>query len=240
MKLIVLGSSSKGNGYIITNGSETLIIECGVNLIKTKKALDFNVSSIVGVLVSHRHGDHAKYLSEYSSLGAKVFAGEDVLSSNEIRNYAVIQPPLCKTTMGRFTVVAFNVAHDVTTYGFHIHHPDTGNILFLTDTYMCEYTFPALSHIMIEANYAEDILKENVLSGRVDKYTKDRVWMSHMELETTKGVIKANDLSMVRNIILIHLSEKNSDEGRFIREIQTITGRPVYAANKGLELNLSL
>ena len=240
MKLIVLGSDSKGNGYILTNGTETLIIECGISLAKVKKALDFNVSSIVGVLVSHRHGDHAKYLSEYLRLGAKVFAGEDVILQNNVKNAAIIQPPLCKTKIGGFTIVAFNVFHDVPTYGFHIHHQDSGNILFLTDTYMCEYTFPALSHILVEANYAEDILTDNVAFGRVDKYTKERVWRSHMELETTKGVIKSNDLSMVRNIVLIHLSEKNSNEKRFIDEMQAISGRPVSAAKKGLILNFSL
>ena len=31
MVLKVLGSSSKGNGYILDSGSEALILECGVN-----------------------------------------------------------------------------------------------------------------------------------------------------------------------------------------------------------------
>ena len=166
-----------------------------------------------------------------------MFAGDDVI--NGINNAAVIQPPLSKTTMGRFTVVAFNVAHDVPTYGFHIHHPDSGNILFLPDTYLCEYTFPALSHILIEANYAADILAHNAQMGIINKYMRERVWRSHMEIETTKGVLKANDLTMVRNIVLIHLSDHNSDEARFVKEIRATTGRPVYAAKTGMELNFS-
>lgn len=32
---------------------------------EVKKALNFNVMKIVGVLASHIHGDHAKYIEQY-------------------------------------------------------------------------------------------------------------------------------------------------------------------------------
>ena len=41
------------------------------------------------------------------------------------------------------------------------------------------------------------------------------------------------------NIVLIHLSDGNSDEERFVREVKEITGKPVYAANAGMVLDLS-
>lgn len=240
MRLIVLGSNSAGNGYILTNGEETLIIEAGMSVDKLKKAIDFNVSSIQGIIISHRHGDHAKHLRKYFSLGAPVFAGGDVLDEFGDQNTVTIQRPLSKVEFGRFKIVAFEVFHDVPTFGFHISHPDTGNILFLTDTYMCEYTFDNLSHILIEANYARDILEKNVLDGKISKYLQQRVWMSHMELETTKGVLKANSLDQVRNIVLIHLSDYNSNEERFVTEVEQLTGLPVYAANPKLELDFAL
>lgn len=237
MKLIVLGSSSKGNGYILTTGEEALIIECGVPFSAAQKALNFNVSSVVGILVSHRHGDHAKYLPDYAKLGVKVFAGEDVLSGNE--NGVTIDGPMCKTSMGGFNVVAFEVAHDVPTHGFHIQHPDMGNTLFLTDTYLCEYVFPDLSNILIEANFSDEILRSNLQKGITPRFVADRVWESHMEIETTKEVLKAHDLTKLVNIVLIHLSDHNSDADMFEREISGIAGRPVHVARKGLTLNLS-
>ena len=42
-----------------------MILEAGINLEKVKKALDFNISSIVGCCVTHEHGDHAKYVLQY-------------------------------------------------------------------------------------------------------------------------------------------------------------------------------
>jgi hypothetical protein len=46
MELRVLGSNSSGNGYILTNGVETLILECGIKFSEVKKSLNFNISTI--------------------------------------------------------------------------------------------------------------------------------------------------------------------------------------------------
>ena len=55
MKLTVLNSNSRGNCYVLQNDTEALIIECGVRLSAVKKALNFNISKIRGVLISHEH-----------------------------------------------------------------------------------------------------------------------------------------------------------------------------------------
>lgn len=56
MKITVLGSSSNGNGYILDSGNEQLVIEAGVQFKEVMKALDYNISNISGVVVSHEHG----------------------------------------------------------------------------------------------------------------------------------------------------------------------------------------
>jgi len=42
MLLKVLGSSSKGNCFILENEEESLIIECGIPFLEIKKGLGFN------------------------------------------------------------------------------------------------------------------------------------------------------------------------------------------------------
>lgn len=74
MKFRCLGSGSSGNCYILENDSEALIIEAGIPFMTVKKALDFNISKIVGVVVSHSHGDHAKYAGEYERNCRKIIA----------------------------------------------------------------------------------------------------------------------------------------------------------------------
>ena len=115
-----------------------------------------------------------------------------------------------------------------------------GKLLFVTDTMMLEYTFFGLNHILLEANYADSILNENIDNGTTQPFLRERLMKSHMELETTKEILQSNDLSGVRNIVLIHLSGGNSNAKMFTEEVIKVTGKPVYAAVKGLELNLSL
>lgn len=242
MKLIVLGSSSNGNGYLLHSEKETLILECGMRFSAVKKALNYQISTIVGALVSHQHGDHAKYLQEYAMAGIPVLSNADTFQSRK----NLVSSSVCKVVkpnngykLGNFKIIPFELQHDVPCLGYLISHPEMGVMAFITDSFMCEYTFPGLSHILIEANYADNILMANIESGRVYPGMRPRLMSTHMELETVKGIVKANDLTKIRNIVLIHLSSQNSDEARFVTEIQQVTGKPVYAACKGLTVDLS-
>lgn len=242
MELKILGSNSFGNCYILENENEALIIEAGVRPIKVKEALNYKIRKIVGCVISHEHNDHAKYYNEFLSMGIHVLSPDTVYKSKgytSLPPFAKIVEPGKGYKVGGFKIIPFDVQHDVPAYGYQIDHEDSGRIIFLTDTFMCEYTFDNVSHWLIEANYADDILDERISSGDVPPSMRPRLLKSHMELETTKGILSANDLGDTRNIVLIHLSDGNSDEERFIREITGLTGKPVYAANKGQIINFS-
>lgn len=238
MKLTVLGSSSAGNGYILSNGKEALILEAGIRFSTAKKALNFNTSIISGLIVSHAHVDHAKYVNSYLQGGIKVLSSSSVLDGVDHKyDY------LCKEVksgqgykIGNFRILPFDLNHDVPCLGYLVNHPETGTIMFLTDTYLCEYVFPGVSHIMLECNYADHILEQNILAGSVHPSMRPRLLQTHMELQTAKSILLTNDLSQVKNILLIHLSAQNSNEKLFIDEITKSTGKLVYAAKKGLEL----
>ena len=58
MELKILGSSSKGNCYLLDNGNDCLMIECGIPFKDVQKAVNFGISRIAGVIISHEHGDH--------------------------------------------------------------------------------------------------------------------------------------------------------------------------------------
>ena len=65
MKLVVIGSSSKGNGYaLISTSNEILLLEAGVRAKKMLKAIDYATTGIVGCLATHRHLDHVGHLKE--------------------------------------------------------------------------------------------------------------------------------------------------------------------------------
>ncbi len=237
MKLSIISSSSAGNCYILQDDSQALIIECGVKLSQIKKALGFNLSKVSGCIVSHRHGDHSKSVEELMDNGVDVYALQDVHKTRHHR--AKIIKADTGYSVANFKVFAFGVSHDVPCLGFIITHPDTGSILFLTDTFTCDYTFSGLSHILIECNYADDILEQNINSGSVPGIMRKRLLFSHMELKTTKQLLQAHDLTGVNTITLIHLSSQNSDQNRFIKEITQATGKIIQAATKGMEIDFN-
>ena len=82
-----------------------------------------------------------------------------------------------------------------------------GTTLFLTDTYYVENTFKGLNHVIIEANYSDEIIEQKSFNGTINPFVRDRVYKSHMSLETCIKTLKANDLSSVKTITLIHLSD---------------------------------
>lgn len=242
MRLNVLGSDSNGNCYVLHNDKEALIIEAGVRFSEVKKALKWQLSKVVGAVITHEHNDHAKYVRDFVSNGITVLALPSVFKAKGIDSLSFRKEiePMHGYIVGGFKVFAMPVCHDVPCVGFIIEHEDMGRMLFVTDTMMLEYRVPGLNHILLEANYAEDILDAKIEAGSVPLSMKPRLIHSHMEIETTKGILRANDLSGVNEIVLIHLSNGNSDERRFVREVQETSGKPVYAAVAGLELNLSI
>lgn len=241
MKLTVLGSSSSGNSYILEASDGVLIIECGLPFIEVKKAIDFKIGRIVGAIVTHQHGDHAKYIAEYLKSAIRVCALKDVFDAHTLK-----QRIFCKTIepmhgyrIGTFNVFVVPVEHDVPCVGFVIEHAEMGKMLFITDTMMFEYRIENLSHILIEANYSDEILDYNIENSITPASMRPRLLQSHMEIKTTEHILQSSNLDSVNEIVLIHLSNNNSDAEQFKQRIMQKTGKPVIIAKRGVTVNVS-
>ncbi len=238
MTLTILGSNSNGNGYVIQNENEALILECGMRFSEMQKALDFNTSKVVAALVSHEHGDHAKFIDEYENRGIKVYASAGTFEALNKKSDNILKTQRM-ITIGNFKVLPFKVKHDCAEpLGFLIHHPEIGNILFATDTYYLPYKFENVKHWLIECNYRKDILDRNCPKNGFNKILRDRTLQSHMSYETCKNALISNDLSQTNNIILIHLSDRNSNAREFVEGISIATGKTTVAAEKNMVINL--
>jgi phosphoribosyl 1,2-cyclic phosphodiesterase len=239
MKLTILGSSSKGNCYILENDTEALIIECGVNIKEVKQALNFNLQKVVGCLMTHEHGDHSKSAFDVMKSGIDLYSTKGTFDALNLDwNYAHRANPIMQNgqfKVGNFNIISFDVKHDAAEpCGFLINHLETGTVLFLTDTYYVPYTFKGLHNIIVEANYSKAIIDKRTSTGSMKSFLSDRIIASHMSLETCKELLQANDLSQVNNIVLIHLSDGNSDAIHFLNEVKNLTGKNVTIADAGV------
>lgn len=236
MKLTIIGSNSAGNCYVLQNETEALILECGMPFPLVQQALDFNLSKVAAALVSHEHGDHAKYITEFQRRGIQVYASAGTFKAKNLAGNILQQQHMVK--IGNFAVLPFPLKHDCAEpLGFLISHPETGTIVFATDTYYLPYRFNGVNHWLIECNYRKDILDKNCPAGSFKKILRDRTLESHMSYETCRNALTANDLSHTKTITLIHLSDGNSNAREFKAGIEKATGKTTYIASRNMEIN---
>lgn len=241
MELIVLNSGSRANGYIIQNEDEALILECGCSITSALENLNHNVSKVKGVLVTHEHGDHSKYIEDYLKY-FNVFSSAGTIQTikYKYKKQPIALKPLKRIELGGFSIIPFETQHDsAEPFGYYIIHKDIGSLLFATDTYYLRYKFPYLTNIMIECNYCDELLKENVANGKIHPSLEKRTLESHMSLENCIDTLLANDISKVNNIILLHLSSRNSDSELFKNEVAKATHKNVEIAKKGFRCLIS-
>jgi phosphoribosyl 1,2-cyclic phosphodiesterase len=229
MTLKVLGSESAGNCYLFESFFEIIILEAGIRFHEVKKALNYDLRKVTACLITHSHGDHCKYAADYMKAGIDIFTSAETIQAAGLSGHRV--HPIQANAMiriGEFKIIPFPVPHGVPTLGFLISHPYSGSILFVTDAACIPNKFNSLNHILIEANYQDDIL------------TSDRAVGKHMSLDTCLEFLQANDMRQVRNIVLLHLSSTNSDAMMFSKSVQPkAPNASVWIADKGLEVYLS-
>lgn len=244
MILKCLGSSSSGNCYLLTSKEgQTLAVEAGVDFSEVKKGVDYRPSTIVGCVVSHEHRDHCKCLPDFLRNGIRVLASEGVIGSfgdlGASSTFTKKIEPMHGYQIGAFRVFTLPVCHDVPCLGFLISHEEMGKLLFVTDTMMIEYRIQGLNHLMVEANYSDEILRRNIEEGLMPASMKDRLMRTHMEVGTTCELLRANDLGAAQEVVLLHLSARNSDADEFKAMAERASGVPCYVAKKGLILDIT-
>jgi len=232
MKIKILASGSAGNCYWISDGKTSLLLEAGIPFRKIQKGCDFRLSSLGGCLVTHEHGDHAKAADVLMKKGVDVYASQGTATAKGWSGHRLhIVKSMEYFVIGTFTIMAFALEHDATeNMGFFIISQETQEkLLYVTDTHYVPYEFEGLTHIMCECNYDHDILSQNVRSGRVPHTLATRIIDSHMSIDGVEEMLREMDLTHVKQIYLLHMSEDNSDAAAFKERIQRLTGVEVYA-----------
>lgn len=228
MDIKVIASGSSGNAYLIGDGRTRLLLDAGIPFKRIQIGCGFRTGTIDACLVTHRHGDHAMAIPKLLQRGITVYSNADVVGL-----YPGVQQmeALKEHRIGTFRILPFEAEHDVLCYGYQVASEETGEkLVYITDSAYVRYTFTGLTHIMIEANYAQEIIIDNARQERIPLYLAERVIETHMSIETLLELLRANDMSKVRQIYLLHLSDGNSDAAAFRRQVRRETGAEVYIA----------
>ena len=226
--------SQQGNCYALyDNDRKILLLDLGLSAKVIKKAIDFRISDVVGAVVSHGHGDHAKAVKDFENMGIPVFAPYKSLEPMSCKDGSQVKVQAFDLTdkNGKF-MHTNNDGSECPCYGFLIEHEDMGKMLYITDTELVKWRFSGISHILISCNYQKKYIS--------DSAKRTHVLRGHMELETVKDFIKANRSNALRTVILCHLSGDSADPLECLSEVQKVVGEgvSVHIAHKGLEVEL--
>lgn len=220
MRFTALASSSHGNAYIVSDESTKILLECGLSYRRLQQASGFSLTDMAACFITHEHKDHAGCYPDLLKDGMRVYASEGTAAALECEEITTMEERR-PVTVGTLEVMPFRVFHDAAEpFGFLVRSLDDGDKLaFATDTVNLRYQFPGVTMLAVECNYAVQILEQN---ERMPEKVRKRIKNSHMEVSRLCGWLSELDLSVCREIYLLHLSDADSHEADFVRMVQEV------------------
>lgn len=238
MRFQVFASGSAGNLYRVTaEGHAPLLIEAGLPYRRIQRLTNFQLPDYAGCLVSHAHGDHARAVDELLAQTVPVYTGretaEAVIPDGHHNLYTLT--PGEETQIGDWTVLPFELVHDVPNLGFLIVSKMGEKLLYITDSAYSPFRFEDITIAAVEANYSRGILDRMVDEGRLNAYQAARTVRNHMSIEHAAQLLLGLAGPTLREVHLLHLSNGNSHAAEFKAQIARIVGVPVHVADEGVK-----
>lgn len=86
------------------------------------------------------------------------------------------------------------------------------------------YKIPNVDVLMVECNYVKNVIDSNIKNDSLNLILRNRIVKNHMSLETLLKALKQADLSNLKKVYVLHLSDANSQEKVILEAIQRQTG----------------
>jgi len=164
MRVIMLASGSKGNCSLVDTGQGIYIIDTGITFNKVftlLRKVGVRATEIKGILITHSHGDHNKYIKDFHKLKVPIYSYKD------------IEKGVIHQEVG-LTISAFPVPHDVKNFGFTFQTKTKKLVFFYDCGYITKDIFDASKNadiIAVEANHDEEM----ILHTDRPRSVKDRI-----------------------------------------------------------------
>ena len=239
MKVIILGSGSKGNSTLLIGNEKKLLIDVGFSYPKMKMLLESHntiFDEIEGILITHTHKDHISGLSS-------------IIKKHHIKVYTniVMYQELCKIIDEEniiiceddYQIVSFNIStihtsHDALgSVGFII-NDNINSLVYITDTgYINQIYMERMMNknlYIMESNHDIELL----MTGPYPYILKQRVVgdKGHLSNEMAGNYLKEIIGENTKKIVLAHLSETNNEPNIALETIKSIV--PIVENNISL------
>ena len=229
MNIEVLGSSSKGNAYIVTDGVTSILLECGLPFREMQIKSNFKTNDVVACFISHEHQDHSKAVKDLLKSAIDVYALPETLSALNVSEHYRVKAvePLKPITVNTFEILPTTMYHDCPCVGYIVRSKTTNEQLFFaTDTYKITVNPQGVDYLIIEVNYQKEIVNHLVNEGILEASIRSRLLFSHYELSKALNWLKRIDKSKLKRIYVAHLSSGHSNAEEIKKAVISETGIP--------------
>ncbi len=216
LKIISLGSGSKGNCLIISNGKESLAVDAGFSrrqLICRMKKAGITPESLLGVLITHEHGDHI--------CGCRVLCNDlqipAYMTNGTLSHLQKIgEEPEKKSTflsgssfhINDFLVETFPVSHDVIEPVGYVVNYSGYRIGIATDlgitTSVVEKSLRDCDALVIESNYDPVMLQNSNRTLEVKRRIASRV--GHLRNSEARQLLEKIISERTKLVMFAHVS----------------------------------
>jgi phosphoribosyl 1,2-cyclic phosphodiesterase len=213
MKLVLLGSGSRGNAVAVTTDEAVLLIDAGFALrTLRRKAADAGVDleKLVGVVLTHEHGDHSRGAATLARVaGCPLYASSGTLGRLGHQGRTVGQ--LETLEVGPFVLSACRSRHDAAEpMVLSVTGPDGEKLGVAYDLgeagLAIRYVLRAADCLIVESNYDDVLLR----TGPYPASVRHRIAGpgGHLSNRAAAELLAELWHPGLRTVVLAHVSEK--------------------------------
>ncbi|NOQ81874.1 MAG: MBL fold metallo-hydrolase [Methylophaga sp.] len=218
MRFASIGSGSRGNATLVSQGNTNLLVDCGFSAREAEKRMqrfDFDPAKLTGIVVTHEHADHingVRVLARKYKLPVYVTAGTAAFLAADVAEHIVEFSCHETFSINDIEVQPFPVPHDAREPSQFVFSNGQHRIGLLTDvgmsTPVIEQALSACDALLLEANHDIDMLD----NGEYPDHLKYRVSgrLGHLNNVQSAKILEKIDTSRLQHIVAMHLSEKNN------------------------------
>lgn len=228
MEMYSLGSSSRGNAFVIRTGSQIWLIDAGLSATAIGKGLEekgVSLSYLSGIWITHEHGDHVRGLDLLMRrTNVPVYITRSCLAASSLtpppdRTRIIHCGDELQTATARIRVGA--KAHDAADPCFFTFSFQGKRASVLTDLghggHEVETAIREANALILESNHDEEMLQ----NGPYPSFLKRRIAGSqgHLSNHQAASLLLKNAGPGLEHILLAHLSERNNTPSKAVATI---------------------
>jgi phosphoribosyl 1,2-cyclic phosphodiesterase len=221
LRVVFLGSGSGGNAVAVTDGSTTLLIDCGFSAREVARRMvlaGLDPARVSAILLTHEHSDHLRGVDVFSrrhecavhaTRGTRMAAGLDNRSDADVRALVPGEP----VRVGSLLVLPFRTSHDAAEpVGFRIETESGEAFGLATDTgVLTPEAVEALANVDllgIESNHDLTMLD----NGPYPSFLKRRIRSAqgHLSNPDAADALEALISPRLRRVFALHRSDTNN------------------------------